>query len=121
MNGAELIAAERERQVSVEGWTSKHDDNHCTDELARAAEAYIVIAWAQIQRLHWRWLRYEDRRRWPWGVNEMPEPKPDPVRNLVKAGALIAAEIDRLQRKAGLLLLLFVLAAVPACNAQTMT
>jgi hypothetical protein len=35
---------------------------------------------------------------WPWDA-EWWKPSPDSVRNLVKAGALIAAEIDRLQRK----------------------
>lgn len=45
--GAELIAAERERQIKEEGWNEQHDDQ--------------------------------------WGYGE-----------LVKAGALIAAEIDRL-------------------------
>ena len=34
---------------------------------------------------------------WPWG-SEYWKPSEDPVRNLVKAGALIAAEIDRLNR-----------------------
>jgi hypothetical protein len=36
---------------------------------------------------------------WPWDASWW-KPSNDPVRNLVKAGALIAAEIDRLQRAA---------------------
>jgi hypothetical protein len=37
---------------------------------------------------------------WPWD-DEWYKPTPkDPIRQLVKAGALIAAEIDRFQRKA---------------------
>ena len=32
---------------------------------------------------------------WPWG-QAWWKPSTDPIRNLVKAGALIAAEIDRL-------------------------
>jgi hypothetical protein len=36
---------------------------------------------------------------WPWD-QDWWKPSPDPIRNLVKAGALIAAEIDRLQRLA---------------------
>ena len=96
--GAQLIAAERARQVQVEGWSSSHDDDHVGAELSKAAEAYLVAAWAQIKMLDWSWLCYEAARRWPWGVNAMPELKHDPVRNLVKAGALIAAEIDRLKR-----------------------
>lgn len=30
------IAAERERQKSVEGWTPEHDDEHVGSEMARA-------------------------------------------------------------------------------------
>lgn len=37
-------------------------------------------------------------REWPWDASWW-KPSPDPIANLVKAGALIAAEIDRLQRK----------------------
>jgi hypothetical protein len=37
-------------------------------------------------------------RLWPWDPSWW-KPSPDPIRNLVKAGALIAAEIDRLQRR----------------------
>jgi hypothetical protein len=36
------------------------------------------------------------RTDWPWNDDDW-KPSPDPIRNLVKAGALIAAEIDRLQ------------------------
>jgi len=35
---------------------------------------------------------------WPWG-SEWWKPSKDPIRDLVKAGALIAAEIDRLQKE----------------------
>jgi hypothetical protein len=34
---------------------------------------------------------------WPWDLSWL-KPSPDPKHNLVKAGALIAAEIDRLNR-----------------------
>ena len=39
MNGVELIAAERTRQIDVEGWMPDHDDQHSQGELARAAKA----------------------------------------------------------------------------------
>ncbi len=52
--GIELIAQERQRQVSEEGWTAEHDDGHTDQELARAASCYAnpwptVIAPSGIQ------------------------------------------------------------------------
>lgn len=86
MNGAELIAVERQRQVEQEGWTPEHDDGHDRGQIAKAATAYLY---------HARGLTLT-KREWPW---EWEAWKPsDPIRSLVKAGALIAAEIDRLQR-----------------------
>ncbi len=99
MTGIELIASERRRQVMVEGWTPEHDDEHKHGELSMAARAYCGYASTQIRIPH----NHEDRQLlpyggWPWDA-EWWKPSPDPLRNLVKAGALIAAEIDRLQRK----------------------
>jgi hypothetical protein len=87
--GTELIEEERARQISQEGWTPEHDATHNFGELRRAAAAYALAAKAGQDALipvSWPWSQ-----RW-W------KPSDDPVRNLVKAGALIAAEIDRLQR-----------------------
>jgi hypothetical protein len=44
MSGIELIAAERERQVSVEGWTPEHDDKHDSGSLVAAAVTYALEA-----------------------------------------------------------------------------
>lgn len=86
MSGAELIAAERERQVKVEKWSAEHDDEQSRGQLLRAAECYSKAARTGTL----------DYNMWPW---ELLWWKPaDSVRMLVKAGALIAAEIDRLQR-----------------------
>lgn len=87
--GTALIAAERERQVQVEGWTPAHDDAHTRQELAAAAIIYI----------HYRnrGANFPTPLNWPWD-RAWWKPSDDPIRNLVKAGALIAAEIDRLQR-----------------------
>jgi len=88
MNGAEQIAEERQRQIEKEGYAPEHDDEHQGFELAKAAECYLNAAMGEnlgILDLYWPfsdgWKRSED-----------------PIRNLVKAGALIAAEIDRLER-----------------------
>lgn len=93
-SGAEMIAAERKRQVDVEGWTPEHDDRHRDHEMLAAAYSYIRKAWAS--------PRVEMRvppSSWPWEASWW-KPSADPIRNLIKAGALIAAEIDRLQRAA---------------------
>lgn len=86
-DGASRIAAERARQVGTEGWTAEHDAQHDRGELARAAACYALKAGGCLHGAatdHWPW-----HRQW-WN------PTQDPVRMLEKAGALIAAEIDRL-------------------------
>lgn len=92
-SGANLIALERVRQLAEEGWHADHDDEHCNFELLTAAACYIQNASR---------LKYHARRLppadWPWD-SEWWKPT-DRVRDLVKAGALIAAEIDRLVREA---------------------
>jgi hypothetical protein len=94
-NAIELIAAERSRQVSQEGWTPEHDDQHTDSEMVRAAVCYARRAAHQIAICDdWPVHLPDD---WPWDESWW---KPtDPLPNLVKAGALIAAEIDRLQRE----------------------
>ncbi len=87
-DGVAAIAAERRRQVEAEGWTPEHDDQHTRGELARAAACY-ALAYD---------LGSERELLWPWAEDWW---KPaDRIRDLEKAGALIAAEIDRLKRAA---------------------
>lgn len=86
--GIELIAEERQRQIEVEGWTAEHDKEQAIGELALAASCYAMIPELRPSELppsHWPWVNY-------W----KPSPN-DRIRELQKAGALIAAEIDRLQ------------------------
>lgn len=92
MTGTQLIARERRRQKNVEGWTAEHDAQHCRAELAQVAAHYV--------RQTIDPCRVGIPRPWPpsWSYNWW-KPSDDPIRNLVKAGALIAAEIDRLQRR----------------------
>jgi hypothetical protein len=81
------VLAERARQVSVEGWTPDHDDQHDGMELAFAASCYAVADEGE-----------PPSAVWPWSVNWW---KPRSHRkNLVRAGALILAEIERLDRAA---------------------
>lgn len=98
-DGAMLIAAERERQVSKEGWTADHDDyEHAASELTEAAMSYAEAAAKQLN-MGKRAVVDDTPDSWPWDAKWW-KPSADPVRNLVKAGALIAAEIDRRQRAA---------------------
>lgn len=137
MTGAELIAAERQRQVEAEGWTPEHDDGHDGEELALAAACYAMPDNAYHGTMNNRRVEIEDA--WPWNAEEFKGDRdvrawggadtrqrvfasgrrPNTqnrdaeiventmsavtlralrVRELVKAGALVAAEIDRLQR-----------------------
>jgi len=89
--GADLIAAERQRQIDAEGWTPEHDSEHTGDPapLVQAAHCYLSSPS----------FRTEGRPpfAWPWDARFWKPTPDDRVRELVKAGALIAAEIDRLQ------------------------
>ncbi|QYY35285.1 hypothetical protein [Ruficoccus sp. ZRK36] len=99
--GIELIAAERARQISEEGWTPEHDDTHDKDELVRAAAVY-ALAYVHKRtplRIRRKILILADGV-WPWDADSFPSPDDDRLRE--KAGALLAADIDRTQRvKAG--------------------
>jgi len=89
VTGVSLIAAERLRQAVKENYTDTHDDGHNASELILAA-----ICYCEHDALGLNQGRVPDS--WPW-ENAAWKPK-DRIRNLVRAGALIAAEIDRLRR-----------------------
>lgn len=110
MNAIDDIRLERERQISSEGWTAEHDDAHGDGSMALAAACYAMFAsvsnaaremtnmpaglTTDSKKIHgWgAWLEI-----WPWG-REWWKPK-DHRHDLVRAGALIVAEIERLDRK----------------------
>lgn len=99
--GAALIAAERRRQVVVEGHTAAHDFNHDGGELAIVAWCYLTdhvdmrrLALTAAQRVR---HRETPPREWPWAQEDWKPTPGDPLRQLVKVGALVAAEIDRLE------------------------
>jgi hypothetical protein len=85
--GDRLIHDERRRQIFREGYVPEHDDEHQGGELAGAALAYLLDALGDDRGA---------RDNVPWGA-EWFKPK-DRKSNLVRAGALIAAELDRIQR-----------------------
>ncbi|HDU8094773.1 TPA: ead/Ea22-like family protein, partial [Klebsiella pneumoniae] len=83
------VLAERKRQVTAEGWTPGHDDEYEHGELADAAGCYALSSELFD-------CAGEPPRPWPW-PDEWWKPT-NRRRDLVKAGALILAEIERLDR-----------------------
>jgi len=91
------IARERRRQVEAEGWTPEHDDTHGNGEMATAAGCYAFMG-GLYDHARRRIEREGAPYRWPWDPSWW---KPiDNRRDLVKAGALILAELERLDRAA---------------------
>ncbi|WP_244111654.1 hypothetical protein [Burkholderia cepacia] len=87
-NAARDVLAERRRQVDQEGWTPAHDDQYRDHELSCAAGCYAMYTLAHPAG--------DPPPAWPWAANWW---KPTTHRrNLVKAGALIQAAIERLDR-----------------------
>lgn len=92
------IIAERQRQQSAEGWAPEHDDQHKDGQLATAASCYALMGARETCLSDGEYLQSQKTLPylWPW---EPTSWKPtNPRRNLVKAGALIAAEIERIDR-----------------------
>ena len=85
------VISERQRQRAVEGWTSEHDDAYQNSELADAAACYAINAHNQ---------GLSTPAHWPWAPDWWKQS--GPRRDLVKAGALILAEIERIDRAAGI-------------------
>jgi hypothetical protein len=109
--GVGLISAERERQVSQEGWSAEHDDAHDGNQIAMAAACYASPVPLKAKILVNCGCRSagdcphvfgkeEWVDAWPWDKEFDKRGKHDRIRQLVIAGALIAAEIDRLNREA---------------------
>lgn len=97
--GIELIAEERQRQIEQEGWTPLHDSTHKRDELARAAAAYALPERSRDYLMNGKPRIFPFAPSW-WKPAPLPLTREGRIRELVKAGALIAAEIDRLQTSA---------------------
>lgn len=100
MSGAELIAAERIRQVYIEQFCDEHDDLHGCGELVMAAICYLKpdVCGVTVHQKPGSWVSRRIPSLWPWEA-DFWKPK-GRISDLVRAGALIAAEIDRLQRAA---------------------
>jgi hypothetical protein len=101
-NATAAIDYERERQVNDENWSEEHDDQHQDGSLWRAAHFYATTA---TKTPIWGYMNF---KQWPWGPEFFKPWKKngfgnytteiDAERCLIKAGALILAEQDRLDR-----------------------
>lgn len=111
--GIELITEERDRQISQEGWSVNHDQEHILGELAQAAACYALppqrVVMSQPPVVNnprsvddVQYGPAEEAKpgqiHWPFESEWYKRTPENRVRELTKAGALIAAEIDRLQR-----------------------
>lgn len=103
MSGVTLIGIERSRQIEDLEYNAAHDDFHRSSEIAIAAICYAIAAASEhVEGAHWL-----VRGLWPWSVMEIPVPAYTVFGNddeaclnqLIKAGALVAAEIDRRLRQ----------------------
>ena len=102
LDGAKAIAYERTRQVIQEGYDLDGDDRYVRNQLVDAAICYATKP--EYRNNHLIDVGLDRQRlkrvpvRWPWPPEAWNPSPADRRRELVKAGALIAAEIDRLDR-----------------------
>jgi len=93
MEAFELIIKERMRQISQEGYTLEHDDD-TEGQMALLAAAYAVASRGRTGELYSLLHLENSLKIYNWSF----KPK-DPIRDLVRAGALILAELERRLRK----------------------
>lgn len=104
------IAAERRRQIEVEGWGADHDDDHKDGSIAAAAACYALPSQAVGNRTAAEWptrgeccvqVPYEKiPLLWPRSWHPKWWKPKERRRNLVIAATLLVAEIERLDRLA---------------------
>jgi hypothetical protein len=101
LSGVEMITRERDRQGSRERWSNSHDDTHHRGELAIVAAIYAVSGLdARVVKNPKPGVTEIAHDAWPrtWAKRWDKRGKHERLHELEIAGALIAAEIDRLQR-----------------------
>lgn len=91
------VATERARQQSVEGWTPEHDDSHASDGFLPRAAACYALAGMGANGPFWVNHLQVPQQVWPYRWEWKPK---DRRRNLIRAAALLVAEIERLDRAA---------------------
>ncbi len=96
MNGVEMIAAERQEQIEKHGYTAAEDDTRHNGGLAMGGAAYALCV------AHQRGMNIggvdpvSDLWIFPYDTFKAGD---DPLKNLAKAGAMIAAEMDKIIRE----------------------
>jgi hypothetical protein len=91
------IEVERWRQIEAEGWDMTFDDKHTHGEMAQAAACYAYFAGCT-NGLRRNGARDMINRLWPLSWPEARWKPKNRRRDLIRAGALIVAEIERLDR-----------------------
>lgn len=88
------IKQERERQIK-KGYDALHDDMHETEDIALGAAVYAIPPYVRTYDLD----EADDRppKLWPFDARDW-HPHPERERELIKAAAMIIAEIERLRR-----------------------
>jgi hypothetical protein len=99
----ELIKEERTRQIQEEGWSADHDDKHTDGGLAAAACVYADFAnysgeFDLVDSSGKADVMIPRDFKWPFDKESFKPTPDDRIRELVKAGALIVAEIERIRR-----------------------
>lgn len=101
------VLAERQRQIEAEGWTEEHDDQHADGSMALAACCYasMAAAYAEVCTGGWSpeqidYVRLRPGYNWPRSWSRAWWKPKNPRRDLVRAAALLIAEIERLDRRA---------------------
>lgn len=101
------VISERQRQITKEGWTTEHDDAHNDRVLAMAAQCYVGHyvgrSWlvTQSDDKESGLLEYQSEEvpnNWPEHWDDASWKPKNPRSDLVRAAALIIAEIERIDR-----------------------
>jgi len=92
------ILHERMRQIQSEGWTTHHDDEHDEGELSAAASAYALAAADLLSPYSQGDGAFDATNPPPMWPDVWTWKPGEPRRMLIKAAALIAAEIERIDR-----------------------
>lgn len=96
---AQLMAEERERQISEEGWSPEHDDEHVNGELANVAACFSATNELYLYSKHSDGLHNMTAcHLYPWEDKYYKKASKNRKQQLIVAGALIIAELERLER-----------------------
>ena len=110
--GIELIAEEREKQITKLGYDAMHDESHSVEQLVNAAKAYLMPDYVTDTKDRYDYNDYDDEGideiernnitypvYWPFQPEEWHGTDDPLIKQLIKGGAMIAAAIDRLQNE----------------------